>query len=742
MSKRISIRTRLSIFSMLILAFAGSLSAQDQRPTLTTPWIYSDEGSHIADVPDVTWLQDGSALLYDTRVREAERTFERLDRATGARHPALNMTQAASSLNSFGKDLSPEKALPWPIAFDSAGRLAVYVFHDDLFLLDLASSTFTRVTDTPAEEKDPAFSPDGRQLSFVRDHDIYVYSIADHKELRLTKDGSATTLNGTLSWVYWEEVFGRRDLGYWWSPDSRSIAYLQTDESAVPVSIFVDFAPFEERVIRQPYPKPGENNPRVRVGVAEIGSDSTKWISITDKPYEWIQHVQWLPDSSRVSLETLNRAQTELGLYFADRKTCVAQRILTDTDPAWINVSDDLFFLADGKHFLFASERDGYMHLYRYLLDGTLVNQVTKGDWAMVSSGGLPFWVRQAVVGIDEKNDWIYFTSIKDSSIQRQLYRIHADGTGLARISTEPGTHRINMSPDTRFYFDRYSNIHTMPSLRLLDSGGKIKSTLASPRLEQLPPGMQFPELLTIPAADGFAMPAQILKPKDFDPRHRYPVILFVYGGPSAPQVIDAWQPSIFANNLLLQDGYLVVGMDNRVATAISKKLENSMLPNPGEGETADFVAGIHWLKSQPWVDPDRVGIWGWSGGGSMTLNVMTRSKEIKAGISGAPVTDWRFYDSKWAESLLKLPQDNAAAYDRASIVARAAELHGHLMLVFGTYDDNVHPQNEQAFMNELIMAGIPYEVMIYPMRKHGFVDAPAKIHRDLTMRAFWKKNL
>ena len=299
--------------------------------------------------------------------------------------------------------------------------------------------------------------------------------------------------------------------------------------------------------------------------------------------------MQWLPDSTRVSIETLNRAQTELGLYFADRKTGAAQRVLTDTDPGWINVSDDLFFLADGKHFLFASERDGYMHLYRYRLDGTLVNQVTKGDWAMVSSGGLPFWVRQAVVGIDEKNDWIYFTSIKDSSIQRQLYRIHADGSGLARISTEPGTHRIHMSPDTHFYFDNYSNIHTLPSLRLFDSSGKVKSTLASPRPELLPAGMQFPELSTIPAADGFAMPAQILKPANFDPAHKYPVILHVYGGPSAPDVIDAWQPTNFANNVLLQDGYLLIEFDNRVATAISKKLENTMLPNPGEGETADL---------------------------------------------------------------------------------------------------------------------------------------------------------
>jgi dipeptidyl-peptidase 4 len=733
---------RLLILIAAALATARASAAQAQNPVLSTEWIYGEQGSRVAEVPDFAWLADGSAILYDTRLPEAQRTFEKLDPATGARHPLVDMAQAVASLNSLAKDASSGTSLPWPAAFDNAGRQAVYIFHGDIFLLDLASSQFTRVTNTSVEEKDPAFSPNGQLLSFVRANDIYVYDIAAKKEIRLTQDGSETTLNGTLSWVYWEEVFGRRDLGYWWSPDSRAIAYLQTDDSLVSVSTFVDFAPVDQRIIHQPYPKPGEHNPRVRVGIAEIASTATTWVTVSDKPYEWIQHIQWLPDSNRVSLETLNRPQTELRLYFADRKTGAATRILTDSDPAWINVSDDLFFLADHKHFLFASERDGYMHLYRYLLDGTLVNQVTKGDWAIVSSGGLPFWVRQAVVGIDEKNDWIYFTSIKDSSIERQLYRVHADGTGLTRLSKEAGAHRIAMSPDTRFYFDRYSNIRTLPSLRLFDSNGSVKSTLAAPRPELLPAGMQYPELLTIPAADGFPMPAQVLKPKDFDPSHKYPVILYVYGGPSAPTVVDAWQPSVFANNLLLKDGYLVVGMDNRVATAISKKLENAMAPNPGDSETADIVAGIRWLKSQSWVDPARVGIWGWSGGGTMTLNVMTRSKEIKAGIAGAPVTDWRYYDSKWAESLLKLPQDNPEGYARASLVNHAADLSGHVMFIFGTYDDNVHPQNEQAFMNELIKAGIPYEVMIYPMRKHGFTDVPARIHRDLTMRAFWKNNL
>lgn len=725
--------------AVVLLACAGSA----QQPALTPEWIYSEEGSKVARVPSHVWLEDGSVILYDTAPPPAQRTFEKLGPAGGSLQPILDMAKAVASLKALAPAVETKPALEWPRAFDRAGQKALYIFKGDVYLLDLASATFARITDTPAEEKDAEFSPDGRLVAFVRDHDIYVYDIAARQEKRLTRDGSETVLNGTLSWVYWEEVFGRRDIGYWWSPDSKAIAYFQSDESGVPVSQFVDFAPVDQRIIRQPYPKGGEKNPTVRVGIVEISDPTPRWVVISDKPYEWTLRVKWLPDSRALSVTTLNRAQTELGLYFADRAGGAARRILTETDPAWVNIHDDLTFLRDGKHFLWASERDGYMHLYRYRMDGTLVNQITKGEWAVASSGGLPFWVRSSIVGVDEKNDWIYFTALKDSSVERHLYRIKSDGSGLRRIDTEPGTHGISMSPDAHFYLDTFSDIRTPPSLRLKSADGYNKLVVALPR-EGLIAGfdLQYPELLTIPAADGFPMPAQILKPKSFDPARKYPVILHIYGGPSAPTVKNAWQPGIFFDNLLLREGFVVVSMDNRSATGISKTLENTILLKSPEPETADLLAGVRWLKAQPWVDGSRVGVYGWSGGGTMTLSLMTHSQEFKAGISGAPVTDWRYYDSKWAEALMKLPQDDPGPYDRSSLVKRAGDLHGALLLIYGTYDDNVHPQNEEAFMDALIKAGKPYQVMLYPMRKHGFTDTPAKVHRDKAMLDFWKKNL
>jgi len=708
-----------------------------QREPLTAEWVYGGPGRHVADVPEYLWLGDGTAMLYDTRIPEDQRTLEKFDPTSGQRHPAFNRAATLASLTAVAKDIDGKEALTWPAAVDAAGNQAVYEFNGDIFLLDLRSSRFTRVTDTPEEEKDTQFSPDGRFISFVRENDLYVYYVAEKKEARLTGDGSQTRLNGTLSWVYWEEIFGREDTGYWWSPDSRSIAYLQTDESGVPVSTFVDFEPVDPRIIHQVYPKAGEKNPQVRVGVVSVSEPRTRWIEVTDKPFEWILRVMWLPDSRRVSLQTLTRAQTELGLYFADIRTGVSQRILSETDPYWINTNDDLHFLNDGTHFLWASERSGYMHLYRYGMDGTLINQVTKGDWALASAS----WGGPAVAGMDAKNDWIYFSALKDSSIERHLYRIRGDGSGLTKLTAERGTHHISMSPDARYYFDDYSTIGTLPSLRMCSADGKVLYTLASPRPELLPADVQYPELLTIPAADGFPMPAQILKPKNFDATRKYPVILFVYGEPSVPTIYNAWQASILGDQLWLEDGYVVVGVDNRAATAISKKLENTAVEKP-ESSTADLLAAVRWLKSQPWVDGGRFGVGGWSGGGTTTLELMTRSQEFKAGIAVAPTTDWRYYDSKIAEMLYKRPQDNPEGYESTSLLKHAADLSGRLMLIFGTYDDNVHPQNEYAFMNQLIEKDMPFELMIYPMRKHGISDTPARIHLAKTMRQFWKNNL
>jgi dipeptidyl-peptidase-4 len=732
---------RVTCLAIAILVLSSATVAQPKR-SVTLEWIYSDSAAQVTATPLFVWLKSGTAILYDRRVPASDRTFEHFNPRSGERRPMLDASKAISSLRALLGNDAP-RTLSWPIEFDGDGRQALYLFNNDLFLLDVPRAQFQRLTQSDAEEINPSFSPDGKQIGFVRSKNLFVYDIAATREQQLTFDTAATILNGTLSWVYWEEIFGRRDLAYWWSGDSKAIAFLNTDESPVGTMYYSDFKPWTPRVITQRYPKAGQPNPIVRLGIVELTDGKTTWMNLGNHSYEYIIRAKWLPSSDRVCLETMNRAQDTLTLHFINRASGIGTLVMHETDPLWVNIHDDLYFLRDEKHFLWASERDGYLHLYRFTIDGKLVNQVTKGPWAMRSSGGV-FWVQQAVSAVDESSGLVYFTSLEKSNLEKQLYRIRMDGSGMQRLSSGDGTHEISFSPDARYYFDRFSNVSTPPSLTLYQSNGKLVRVLAEPNRAALEAfDVQYPKLLSVPASDGFPMPAQIVKPANFDSTKRYPIILYEYGGPSAPTVLNVWQGGNYFNQLLLQNGYLVATIDNRSATAISKRLENTVRDDlGGMGQLRDLLDGVRWLKSQPYVDSTRIGIWGWSGGGTTTLLAMTRSTEFKAGISGAPVTDMRFYDTKWAEASMKRPQDNAAAYDRLSLLPVAKNLHGRLLFIHGTYDDNVHIQNTEAFVEELIKAGKTVDMMIYPMRKHGFVDRPARIHRDKTMLEFWLKNL
>ncbi len=364
----------LSLLTLLLFICACGDSADDNR--ITVEWIYSDTAKAIAAVHKYQWLEDNTAILFDTRLEKKERTFLKLDPQTQSElGPAVDREKAVASLQEYlGKEDSTEY-LEWPLSFDPYGNYAVYLYKKDIFLLDLASSEFRRVTQTETAEKAPRFSPDGSRLAFVRENDLYIYDLAANREKRLTSDGSDTILNGTVSWVYWEEIFGRRDIGYWWSEDSRALVFLQTDESAVTKMHYVDFKPAVPRLITQRYPKAGTDNPVVKVGLMEIDSPQIKWIKL--EPYEYICRVKWHQDNQWFSVQTMNRAQTELNLFYIDRNTGKnLGKVLTETDTGWVNINDDLYFLESGN-FLWQSERDGYAHLYQFNEDGSLVGQVT-----------------------------------------------------------------------------------------------------------------------------------------------------------------------------------------------------------------------------------------------------------------------------------------------------------------------------------------------------------------------------
>ncbi len=731
----------LSQIALAIVVFASPAAAQDER--LSLEWVFSEEGKTATSVPDHAWLDNGLLMLYDKRVPKIERTIESYNPDNGRRRTLVNAKKVIAAFNAqFEPDEAIEE-LGWPASFDPTGRWAVYEQSDDIVLLDLRSSEVTPVAITDAEEKSARFSPDGRWLAFVRDNDLYAWDVKKQTEKRLTTGGSETLMNGTVSWVYWEELLGRVDQGYFWSPDSTSIAYLQSDDSGVGTMHFVDFEPDLPKLIKQKHPKAGEANPRVRAGVVSLKDAKTTWVDLGSYPYEYLARIKWLPDSRHVAVQTLNRPQTALDLFIADASSGETRHVMRETDAGWVNVHDDLYFLENGN-FIWASERDGYAHLYQFDANGELVNQVTKGEWALRPSGGAA-GMDQSVAFVDDDQQHIWFTALKKATTERHLYRINIDGSGMERLTAEEGAHEIWFRPDGAYYLDASSALDRPPSLSLHRPNGEFQAMVAA-AADDIPQrfDLQPWEMMTVNARDGYSMPAMMLKPRFFDADKKYPAVVYVYGGPSAPTVVNAWgrNARMMYHQLLADQDVVVFYVDNRSAAGKSKIDANTIVRQlMGPVEINDLLDGVAWLKSQPYIDDARVGIWGWSGGGSMTLHAMTSSEEFAAGVAVAPVSDWRYYDTIYTERYMKRPQDNEEGYELTSHAKRAADLHGRLLLVHGTYDDNVHPQNSWRFADELIEAGITLDMMIYPMRKHGIEDDAAQLHIYKTMFEFWQRN-
>lgn len=722
----------------ILIVLAETLGAQSLKK-ITLETMNDPSLMRAFAAPRVWWFDDNTLAVFDTRKPANERTLERMDPETGKRSSVYDLAKAGESIKQFFPEGKAPTLSPVPQGITGSGTRGYYLLNGDVYVVELANGSVQRVTETPEEEKSLNFSPDGKKIAYVRKNDLYAYDIDGKKESRLTNDGSETVLNGTLSWVYWEEIFGRRDIGYWWSSDSRSVAFLRSDESSVSIQQIVDFTPWTPTVTKQRYPKVGQKNPEVKVGIAELGGMAVRWIGIDPASYEYIMRVDWMPDNKRICVRTLNRSQTELSFWFVDRTNGTSTFIMKDTNEGWINMTDDLYFLKDGKYIITSSERDGYTHLYRFTMDGKLVNQITKGEWSIHSSGGGVFWIQKAVTGVDERSGWIYFTGQEKHFQEKHLYRIKVDGSKMERLSQGDGVHAITMSPNAQWYVDRYSNTTTPPSLTLFTAAGKEKSVLANSDLAGFKDfDVQFEERMTIPARDGFPIPISIVKPRNIEPGKKYPVIVNVYGGPSAPTISNSFSGSLW-DNMMLNEGFISVKIDNRAATAISKKLENLLrLNSPGPVELNDLVDAVRELKKLPYIDGDRFGITGFSGGGTNTLLAMTQSTEFKAGIAGGAVTDFRFYDTKWGEALMATEQENKESYEKLSLVKHAKNLHGKLMLVHGTHDDNVHIQNIWPFIDELIKANKLFELALYPNRRHGVGGR----HYQLTQIDFWKRNL
>jgi len=719
-------------------------SAED----LTIDWILDPENTRALAPPRTMWLADETLLIDDGSKSEAERHLERLDPRTMERKPACDRAKVLESWKALvGEDNAPQR-VPLPSAAAPDSRTLLHERSGDLFVLDLETSSVRRLTNTEAAEDAVQLAPDGRSVAFVRDNDLYSIETATGRERRLTRDGTPDRLNGTLSWVYWEEIMDRRDRGYVWSPDSSAILYLQTDESHVTRYPLVDHEPAVPSVRWQRYPKAGTANPRARAGIVELSGGDTRWIEWEGSPpaqdVEYIARLGWIPSSKAALVQTLNRAQNRLIVWIAERSGGPARPVFEETSKTWIDLHDDLHVLPDGERALWLSERSGFRHLYVQALRGGPAAPVTSGEWMLRAVGGSAHF-RGAVAWIDSSASSILFHAASPAPMETQLYRVKLDGQELRRISEGDGSHACTVSPGGRYFVDEHSRSGVPPRLTLHRADGTLLHVLHASSSEKLAPfGLAPPQLFTVPADDGSPLPARLFRPQPVEEGRKYPAIVYIYGGPGAPAVSDRWDGTwLLWSQLLAQRGFAVFTVDPRSASDQSKPKKDLVHRKfYGDGELKDILAGVRHLRSLPFIDPDRIGIWGWSGGGTNTCHAMTRSKEFRAGIAVAGVADQRYYDTIYTERYMGTPEENKEGYDATAAAGKAADLHGRLLIVHGAADDNVHPQNAMRFVHELVSAGKQFDLMIYPRRDHGIGDPKARKHLFQLMLDFWERNL
>jgi dipeptidyl-peptidase 4 len=568
------------------------------------------------------------------------------------------------------------------------------------------------------------FSPDGKKVGYVRENNLYVENLADGKLTQLTPDGSKTLINGTSDWVN-EEEFGLRDC-WRWSPDSQSIAFWQFDASGIKDFILVNTTDdLYPKLTNIPYPKAGTINAAVRVGVVSANGGATKWMNTPgDLRNTYIAMMDWTDNSDELILQHLNRLQNINQLMIANAKTGEVKTILTDTDKAWVDVNlPRMRWLENGKSFLWMSEGDGWQHVFKVSRDGSNSKLITVGNYDLVS-----------IQSVDEPNGWLYFIASPDNATQRYLFRTKLDGSGsLEKITpeTQKGWNSYNISPNSRWAMHTFSAFGKPPIFEFVDVANKtvvktmVDNAELRARVDKIKKGPQ--EFFKIDIGEGVTLDGWMIKPPDFDPNKQYPVLFHVYGEPAGQTVTDSWGGDDYLWYLMLaQQGYVIASVDNRGTPAPRgrewRKVVYRKIGVISSQDQANAVKAM--IAKMPFIDASRVGIWGWSGGGSSTLNAMFRYPEIyKMGMSVAPVPDMRFYDTIYQERYMGLPDANAEDYKQGSPVTFAKNLKGDLLVIHGTGDDNVHYQGTETLINELIKHNKQFTMMAYPNRTHGISE-------------------
>ena len=727
----------LPAFAAVLAVISSPLApiwAQSSSPLkpLTIEALFAPGGLAGRGPENTEWSPDGTKLSFVERDDEGEHgELWYVDAATGEKKVLVSAAKLASlapDTNKVKNEREKERRTRYHVAaylwapdskhliFDSQGQLWVF---------DLATSTAVQFTSAPDPSGDPKFSPDGSHVSYVRQHNLYVRPASGGGEKQLTKDTGDNLFNGDIDWVYAEELAVRSN--YFWSPDSKQIVFLHMDETKVPSYPIANLIPTHPTVDNEKYPKVGDPNPVVKLGVvdADKGSGKVRWISLTNDDEAYIPRFGWVHDGV-IWAEVLNRTEDKMDLYFIDAKSGKSRIVLTETTPAaWIDFEHvEVRFLNSSGGFLWPSWRDGNMHLYFYSFDkqnpmgadAKLERQLTHGDFQVLG-----------IDGVDEAAGTVFFSANKDDPRQRHMFSVKLDGTGFEQLTHDEGFNVGKFSDDGKHYEQTFMGPSTAPRMSLCAVGGTC-SPVWEARNEVAEYGLRAPNYLEFKAEDGTTLYGRLLLPPEAPASGKIPLIVNIYGGPAAQMVLK--EPPSGFDEILARQGFAIFAVDNRGTPGRGRKFQTAIRHEFGAIELKDQLTALDQLFAQyPQLDKDRMAIWGWSNGGSMTLYAMTHSDRFRAGVAVAPVTDQINYDSIYTERYMGLLKEDPTGYAESDVTKAAANLHGALLLAHGTGDDNVHFQNSVQMIDALIKAGKQFRLMIYPNKTHSISGSDARDH-------------
>jgi len=702
-----------SLFLFFLFCLASTISTAGQGTGDPTPSdleiAFGDSAEVHLYTPRVEWRPGHETVIWIDRSDAANSRLMEFDPSTGYRRLLLDDHR----LIALSSDRSGEAPLLDDPVWRPDGQAILISDGESPCLFDFESGVLKVLEAGAGVEKHPRFSPDGRRIAWVRDNDLWVYNLGLKREIRLSHDGSETVFNGVFDWVYEEELADRNGRAFVWADDGSAIAWLRLDDTEIPVFHLLDLMDTHSRVTEQRYPKPGDPPPRPSLHLRTIGQTSSATRSndiVFGEPVGYIPRFGITPDGD-LWYQELDRAQEHLKLVRVDSKSQTRSTLIEESDVYWTRAVDNLHFLDDGS-LLWLSRREGNTHLWHVRAGGDVVD-LSPGPWDVTK-----------IVGVDAAHRYAYYQTARPNPMERRLFKVDLSSGDTLSLTPSAGTHSAELASSGSLLVTT-STLAAPPRRWVMDDSGAKGSEIP---VEHPIPRIKYADhrFVEVSADDGISLNAMLLLPPDFDESKRYPVVVYTYGGPNAQVVVDAWpRTSGLFNNILTGRGFVVFALDNRGSTARGREFEGATDLGLGSKQLPDQLAGVRWLKSQTWVHPDRIGIWGWSYGGYMTAYALTHSPgTFAAGAAVAPVTDWRLYDSIYTERYMSTPEANPAGYAAGSVLDAVGDLTDPLLVIHGTGDDNVHVQHTLQFADRAWREGVRFELKLFPNLAHG-IDAP-----------------